>query len=85
MDAAPGGMQGDRVLFLCDGQGVIAWDTVRWIEGIITKLSDSRKVRVFADFHGFNRSGAGMSFAEQQRNMGAAPGRCVMISRQPGR
>ena len=64
MDAAAGGMCGDKILFLCDGQDMIAWDTVRWIAGVIAKLSDSRKVRVFADFHGFNRSGRGMSFAE---------------------
>lgn len=72
VDAAPGGMQEDRILFLCDGQGVIAWDTVQWIAGVITKLSGSRKVRVFADFHGFNRSGAGMSFAELAEKYGCS-------------
>ena len=63
-DVPFGGMQGDRILFLYDGENVVAWDTVRWIAGVITKLSGFRKVRVFADFHGFNRSGTGMSFAE---------------------
>lgn len=72
VDAASGGMQEDRILFLCDGEGVVVWDTVRWIVGIIAKLSGSRKVRVFVDFHGFNRSGNGMSFAELAEKYGCS-------------
>ncbi|MCI9072543.1 MAG: HTH domain-containing protein [Lachnospiraceae bacterium] len=72
VDAVSGGMCGDKVLFWCDGQNMIAWDTVRWIEGVIMKLSGSRKVRVFADFHGFNRSGAGMSFVELAEKYGCS-------------
>ena len=71
-DVPSGEMQGDRILFLYDGENVIAWDTVRWIAGVITKLSDSRKVRVFADFHGFNRSGTGMSFVELAEKYGCS-------------
>lgn len=71
-DAVSGGMCGDKILFLCDRQNVIDWDTVRWIAGVITKLSGFRKVRVFADFHGLNRSGTGMSFAELAEKYGCS-------------
>lgn len=67
----PGGMAGN-ILFLYGGEDVDSWDTVRWIAGVITKLSGSRKVRVFADFHGFNRDGAGMSFAELAEKYGCS-------------
>lgn len=66
------GMLGDRILFLYDGENAAAWDTVRWIAGVITKLSGFRKVRVFADFHGFNRSGTGMSFVELAEKYGCS-------------
>lgn len=72
VDAVSVGMCEDKILFMCDGQSVIAWDTVQWIAGVITKLSDSRKVRVFADFHGFNRSGTGMSFVELAEKYGCS-------------
>ncbi len=72
MDAVSGGMYGDKILFLCDGQNVIDLDTVRWIEDVITKLYGFRKVKVFADFHGFNRSGTGMSFAELAEKYGCS-------------
>ncbi len=71
-NVSTGGTQGDRMLFLYDGENVVAWDTVRWIAGVIKNLSGSRKVRVFADFHGFNRSGAGMSFAELAEKYGCS-------------
>ena len=71
-DVPSGGMHGDRMLFLYDRENVIAWDTVRWIAGVITKLSGSRKVRVFADFHGFNRSGTGMTFMELAEKYGCS-------------
>lgn len=34
-DAVSGGMCGDKILFLCDGQNVMDWDTVRWIAGVM--------------------------------------------------
>ena len=71
-DVPSGGMSGDRMLFLYDGENVVAWDTVRWIAGVITKLYGSRKVKVFADFYGFNRSGTGMSFAELAEKYGCS-------------
>lgn len=66
------GMLGDRMLFLYDRENAATWDTVRWIAGVITKLSGSKKVRVFADFHGFNRSGTGMSFVELAEKYGCS-------------
>ena len=39
---------------------------------MITKLSGFRKVRVFADFHGFNKSGTGMSFVELAEKYGCS-------------